>query len=627
VGTITVKENTAGSLNDVTAGGTSLKLTLPPGFSWVTSGISNGTSAAALGSSTFPSTYTYFWGDKNLLTDIANKISTSNDGRELDISSDLGYMGSTPADYSSTATGVTNGSNSSTYFEFSPSISVNESTATTGPIVVTVGGSASANVSTLTLGTYGQFGVTATAQSAPTIAAGQCGDAIGELEVSEGVPDSLIAGRTITLTLPSGAVWAEYPTIDTTLSTNYGNLSVQSEMEGTNGNIMQVTINGSTSASQSAGANLFLKNLEVNTAMDFSGPLTVTLGGSQGLTGTVTLGTVAAPVTMAAASAATVSMGQASQALGNITITEAAAGNLNAVTDWSAIDTNTLDEGEGDNYGLCLDGTATNPADLYILAPEGVTFDTTPTVTVSSGNLQLGTVTTETSDSYLDVNNQGVIVIPIQASSTTASTITISGITVTIDNTVPEGPVVLKLEGPALNQNTNTDLSGTVEAIGSLTAGNEQAPFPNSDVAATATVGTITNGISNSNSSNGTAVFTIGQTSYTLNGTSVTMDVAPYIENSRTYLPLRYVANALGVNDDNILWDPTSQKVTIIKGSIVAQFTVGSTTMLLNGASVTMDTAPEITDGRTCLPVAWVAQALGAQIAWDATAQTATITF
>jgi hypothetical protein len=40
-----------------------------------------------------------------------------------------------------------------------------------------------------------------------------------------------------------------------------------------------------------------------------------------------------------------------------------------------------------------------------------------------------------------------------------------------------------------------------------------------------------------------------------------------------------------------------------------------------------MDVAPQITDGRTCLPVAWVAEALGAQIAWNATAQTATVSF
>jgi hypothetical protein len=65
--------------------------------------------------------------------------------------------------------------------------------------------------------------------------------------------------------------------------------------------------------------------------------------------------------------------------------------------------------------------------------------------------------------------------------------------------------------------------------------------------------------------------------------------------------------------------------VTIIKGGTVLQLTIGSDTMMLNGATITMDTAPEITSGRTCLPVAWVAEALGASITWNATAQTATV--
>jgi hypothetical protein len=322
-----------------------------------------------------------------------------------------------------------------------------------------------------------------------------------------------------------------------------------------------------------------------------------------------------------AASSPNIALGQTSQALGNVTITEGAAGNISGDTWYSAIDTSAT-EGTGSNYGLCVSTSTNSEPNLYVIAPSGVTFDTTPTVLVSSGNLQLGTVTTETSDSYLDVNNQGVLVIPIQASSTTASTITISGITVTVDNTVPEGPVKFKVEGPAVNQETDTTLSGNTYAINGDTL---QVPFPDSKDAGVVTVGTLANGINSATT--GTAVFTIGQTSYTLNGTSVTMDVAPYIENSRTFLPLRYVANALGVSDSNIMWDPTSQKITIIKGSTVAQFTVGSTTLLINGAAVTMDTAPEITDGRTCLPVAWAAEALGAQIAWDATAQTATITF
>jgi hypothetical protein len=593
VATIDVTENAIDSLNNVAAGGTPLKLTLPPGFSW-----------------NDPDTYTVqpMWGDPGLVTHLALS-NANNDGRELDISSAY-------------ATSVAGGG--AAYFQFTPAVSVNEALATAGNITVTVGGNATSNVSSFAVGTYGQFGATCKAQSATSIGAGQEGVNIGELEISEGIPGSLIQGRTVTLTLPTNAVWAEFPAIDTSLSTNYGSLSVQSQMEGTNGTLMQITVQGTT-AGQSAPANLFLKNFEVATAVDFSGPLTVTVGGSEGLGGTLTLATGTAPVAMAAASAPSVLLGQSGQSLGNLTITEAAAGDISGVTNYTALDLNSNDQGIGGNYGLCINTTSNTQPNLYIVAPPGVTFDTTPTVTVSSGNLQLGSYSTETSDSYLNVSNEGVLVIPIQASSTTASTITISGLSVTLDNTVPEGPLKFQLKGPAINQETDTNIQGQVISISGETAANEQEPFPNDSIAAQTTVATVSNGIAATSA--GTAVFKIGQVSYTLNGNSVTIDVAPYIKDSRTFLPLRYIANALGVADSNIMFDPTTQKVTIIKGDRVVQLTIGSTAMLINGASITMDTAPEITDGRTCLPVAWVAQALSAQIAWDATAQTVTLKF
>ncbi len=607
--TIGVTENAAGSFNNTNAGGTPLKLTLPPGFSWDTP------TAAKI---------QFMWGDANLIantlgpvvspslvgtdTGIAGNISITNDGREMDLGS--AYV-----------------SLSATYFQLiGLGIGVDEATAQTGNITVSVGGSATSNVSSIVIGTYGQYGVTAKAYSAPTITAGQTGDTIGELELIEGIPDSLIAGRTVTLTLPTGAVWANYPSIDTSLSTNTGGLGTpQSEMVGTNGNLMQITIKGNTPVSASAGANLFLKNFEVSTAVDFSGPIAVTVGGSEGITGTLTMGNVTAPVTATAASAPSISLGQASQQLGSLTIAESAAGNLSGVTYYSAVDTNETDQGVGDNYGLCISQEFNTEPNLYLLAPSGVTFDTTPTVTVTSGNIQIGSVTTETSDSYLDVSNQGVLVIPIQASSTTASTIAISGLQVTVNNTVPEGPVTFKVEGPAVNQETDTTMQGTPQQINDITGGTayQQVPFPNNTVVAAVTMGTVTNGIATTVA--GTSVFKIGATSYTLNGSPVSMDVAPYIKDGRTFVPLRAVANALGVPDSSIMWDGVS-KVTIIKGSLVAQFTIGSTTLLLNGAAITMDVAPEITDSRTCLPVAWAAQALGVTYTWDATAQTVTFT-
>ena len=43
-----------------------------------------------------------------------------------------------------------------------------------------------------------------------------------------------------------------------------------------------------------------------------------------------------------------------------------------------------------------------------------------------------------------------------------------------------------------------------------------------------------------------TIVMTIGETTYTVNGEEKTMDVAPEITNDRTYVPVRFVGEALG---------------------------------------------------------------------------------
>ena len=120
-------------------------------------------------------------------------------------------------------------------------------------------------------------------------------------------------------------------------------------------------------------------------------------------------------------------------------------------------------------------------------------------------------------------------------------------------------------------------------------------------------------------------MFSIGSSTYSVNGQQHSMDAAPYVENGRTMLPVKYVAEALGVPDNDIDYDQSARKVIIINGSQVIQLTIGSIIMILDGAPITMDTAPEIAGGRTYLPVAWLAQALGANISWNASMQQVTI--
>lgn len=58
---------------------------------------------------------------------------------------------------------------------------------------------------------------------------------------------------------------------------------------------------------------------------------------------------------------------------------------------------------------------------------------------------------------------------------------------------------------------------------------------------------------------------------------------------------------------------------------IVLTFTIGSTAGTRNGTPVTLDAAPVILNGRTLLPVRYVAEPLGATVAWAPTTRTVTI--
>lgn len=124
--------------------------------------------------------------------------------------------------------------------------------------------------------------------------------------------------------------------------------------------------------------------------------------------------------------------------------------------------------------------------------------------------------------------------------------------------------------------------------------------------------------------------FKIGDTTYTAtDGSIVTMDVAPEIKGDRTFVPVRYLAYALGVPEEGVKWDGTTKTVTIKNGDTTVGLTIGSTMETVNGKPVKMDVAPYVkeidTGGRTMLPARWVAEPLGAKVTWDEVNQKAII--
>ncbi|OPX84595.1 MAG: Thermonuclease precursor [Pelotomaculum sp. PtaB.Bin104] len=113
------------------------------------------------------------------------------------------------------------------------------------------------------------------------------------------------------------------------------------------------------------------------------------------------------------------------------------------------------------------------------------------------------------------------------------------------------------------------------------------------------------------------AVFAIGQNTYVSDGRPVAMDAAPFIENGRTLVPVRYLALSLGIPEDKIIWNSSAQTVTLIKDDVNIVMDVGGNIIYINGQPKEIDTAPLIREGRTYLPARYVVEAFGYEVGWD----------
>ena len=105
------------------------------------------------------------------------------------------------------------------------------------------------------------------------------------------------------------------------------------------------------------------------------------------------------------------------------------------------------------------------------------------------------------------------------------------------------------------------------------------------------------------------------------NCSSLEFDVPPLIVEGRTFVELNGIFTAMGIG---LQWDGSTQKVTGTKGGTVIELWIGSTTATVNGTPVTLDAAPFIATpyNRTMVPVAFIAQATGADVAWEGNTRT-----
>ena len=122
---------------------------------------------------------------------------------------------------------------------------------------------------------------------------------------------------------------------------------------------------------------------------------------------------------------------------------------------------------------------------------------------------------------------------------------------------------------------------------------------------------------------NNEIILTIGSRKISVFGREIQNDVAPKIVNDRTMLPIRIVAESLG---GTVTWNGELQRVTIQKGADVILITIGADTAYVNGTAVKLDAAAFVENGRTYLPLRFISETLGAQVAWNEAEKTVTIT-
>lgn len=108
-----------------------------------------------------------------------------------------------------------------------------------------------------------------------------------------------------------------------------------------------------------------------------------------------------------------------------------------------------------------------------------------------------------------------------------------------------------------------------------------------------------------------------------VNGKEVTSDVAPFIENDRTLVPVRMISEALGVE---VKWDNDRRQVQIQSGDVQATLTIGEAKIVKNGEDIVIDQPAQIKDSRTFVPIRAIAELLDAKVDWNGEARAVEIT-
>ncbi|NMB33259.1 MAG: copper amine oxidase [Clostridium sp.] len=99
-----------------------------------------------------------------------------------------------------------------------------------------------------------------------------------------------------------------------------------------------------------------------------------------------------------------------------------------------------------------------------------------------------------------------------------------------------------------------------------------------------------------------------------VNDNCIKMDEEPYIKDGRTFVSIRFVAEALNAK---VGWVDEKKMVTIDDGYNYIEIFINNKEYSVNAVKQVIDVAPEICKGRTMVPLKLISESLGCSIEWD----------
>lgn len=99
-----------------------------------------------------------------------------------------------------------------------------------------------------------------------------------------------------------------------------------------------------------------------------------------------------------------------------------------------------------------------------------------------------------------------------------------------------------------------------------------------------------------------------------VNDKKIDLEVPPIIINKRTMVPLRFIVESFG---GTIYWNSSDSSIRIVFNEKEILMWVNSSVSYINGEKYILDAPPLILNGRTLVPVRFIAEALGSFVFWN----------